>query len=386
MPLSSCASIAAYMRSLAELLEVCKSSAPSLEAAEACLRDTSELSSTRLKFVSAKGLTALHEACSRGHFDIVRLLLQQKADVNAASFMPNNVQVQGHLDLKETPLHLAAANGHSRVAALLLQAGANIAVLTAKGLSALHVAVVGLDGRQHVDVVRVIVEELISMSKVRSNRVRVSSIINCSDAFECSALHAAAREGSVPIVQLLLSVKGVNVNMTDIRGQTALHLASAHGHSLIVSLIAKCSECEMNKRLQANQDSCVHVAARRGHVDVLIALGAAGAHLVNEVKDAAGKIKSVQLISNKSLQLSTPLDVVQGDEARDFLEKAFDMFLLCAAAPGRSGSIGGGRSIKSILSHPRTRVSFLSFRTNANNTPLHVAVMSQNIEGLTSAS
>ena len=362
------------MRSLSNLLQICKSSAPSLEEAEACLHEHSELSRPRLTFQSEKGLTPLHEASSRGHIDIVDFLLQQKADVNAATFLQKSRDAQG--DSKETPLHLATANGHARVVALLIRAGANIGAITAKGDSALHVSV-GTVGAHRVDAAKVIVDEIIAMSKVRSNLSVVSSIINCTDALKCSPLHLAAKEGALPIVKLLLSVKTVDVSGMNLSGQNPLHLASTFGHGLIVRAIAKCRESDVNKRSQTKaRDSCLHMAARRAHVNVLIELGAAGTQLVNEVKDAAGKIKSLQLISNDDSERLNVFDVAQGDEARTFVEMAFDIFRLCRGEP-----VSSGRSIESILADPHTRRSFLGFRTTSNNTPLHIATLSQNIEG-----
>ena len=47
--------------------------------------------------------TPLHEACNRGHYKIVRVLLKAGADVNAKG-------LEG-----DTPLHDAASNGHMKV-------------------------------------------------------------------------------------------------------------------------------------------------------------------------------------------------------------------------------------------------------------------------------
>ena len=49
------------------------------------------------------GWTPLHEACNRGHFKIVKVLLEAGADVHA----------KGLED--DTPLHDAASNGHMKV-------------------------------------------------------------------------------------------------------------------------------------------------------------------------------------------------------------------------------------------------------------------------------
>jgi ankyrin repeat protein len=66
------------------------------------------------------GSTALHHAAWRGHADVVKLLLQAGADVNAKTRSNS-----------ETPLHLAAMHGHTDVIQLLLQAGADVNARTA---------------------------------------------------------------------------------------------------------------------------------------------------------------------------------------------------------------------------------------------------------------
>ena len=54
-----------------------------------------------------------HDASYAGRVDVLRLLLQRNADVNATSFM------------NRTPLHWAAAQGHVNVAQVLLEHGAD---------------------------------------------------------------------------------------------------------------------------------------------------------------------------------------------------------------------------------------------------------------------
>jgi hypothetical protein len=59
------------------------------------------------------GLTPLHFACARGHFNVVEYLIEHDADVNAKS------------SSMRTPLHYATENGHAGVVEMLLARGAN---------------------------------------------------------------------------------------------------------------------------------------------------------------------------------------------------------------------------------------------------------------------
>jgi ankyrin repeat protein len=64
------------------------------------------------------GETALHLAAGEGHLEIVKLLLEHGADVNAKTAY-------------ETALHLAAGEGHLEIVKLLLEHGADVNAKTA---------------------------------------------------------------------------------------------------------------------------------------------------------------------------------------------------------------------------------------------------------------
>ena len=139
----------------------------------------------------------------------------------------------------------------------------------------------------------------------------------------------------------------------------------------------------MNKRVKLkSQDTPLHLAARRGHVHVLMQLAAAGAHLMMETKGAATGKDVLEVILNDNAQRQSPLDVAVGD-ARLFLEDAVQLFRLCEGGAGHSSSSSSSsiKSIKSILASSLTRYSLLNFRTTSNNTPLHIAARSNNRQG-----
>lgn len=72
------------------------------------------------------GNTALHEAALNGHLDVVKLLIENDADVNTQSFEM----------FRDTPLIDASANGHLEVVKYLLSHGADPTICNAKGLTA----------------------------------------------------------------------------------------------------------------------------------------------------------------------------------------------------------------------------------------------------------
>ena len=105
--------------------------------------------------------TALWVAAAKGHFDVVRLLIEQNADVDgrtsgnstplrAAAFdghldivrylVENRADVNARNDFNSTPLMVTCDKGHPNVATYLVKHGANINLQDNEGSSCLHYA------------------------------------------------------------------------------------------------------------------------------------------------------------------------------------------------------------------------------------------------------
>ena len=76
------------------------------------------------------GRTPLHEAALRGHKEVVELVIDKDADVNAKDWM------------SRTPLHNAALDGHKEIVELLIAKGADV---NAKGESGFYKGQTPLD-------------------------------------------------------------------------------------------------------------------------------------------------------------------------------------------------------------------------------------------------
>ena len=128
----------------------------------------------------------LHVAAREGHLNVVKLLLQHGADVNAAAAP----------DLT-TALHCAVENSHhaAEVARLLLDAGADVNAATMWGGTALHYT--SEWGR--LEVVQLLLDR--------------GADVNAAPALGRTALHRAARSGRVEVARLLLD-RGADVNAT----------------------------------------------------------------------------------------------------------------------------------------------------------------------------
>ncbi len=86
------------------------------------------------------GLTALHASAERGHVEIAKLLIAAGADLDAETRI-------GHY----TPLHLAGRGGHGHVVLALAEAGADVSRATSNtGVTPLHLAASAVGGEPAV--------------------------------------------------------------------------------------------------------------------------------------------------------------------------------------------------------------------------------------------
>lgn len=151
--------------------------------------------------------TALHLACYRGREDVVQLLLERNADVNARD-----------LQFGSTGLHLACISGHTTIVKRLLDKKADINAADANGKTSLHVAC----SRNNESVV----------SLLLANGVFVDSR---NDENE-TALHHACAQGKENIVKMLLD-NNADVNAVNKCYETPLHKACEGGHKTCVELL-----------------------------------------------------------------------------------------------------------------------------------------------------
>ena len=237
-----------------------------------------------VKVRSAQGQTALHYAARRGHDEAVRLLLSARADVDAR-------EAGGW-----SPLMLAAKRGHETAVRALLSATPALELQTGAGLSALSLACVGGHRR--------------AVAALVAAGVDAAS----ADGDGWTPVHIAAKHGFVEVLRDLLSTergKSAATGATQREGDTPLHLCCRRGHGALVPLLlaagaepgrrnlaqgqgplhcaAWTGDCEALSALlaaKAEPDLCdadgetaLHVAARHGQPDVIVALLMHGAQL-----------------------------------------------------------------------------------------------------------
>ncbi len=195
-------------------------------------------------------ISVLHIAALNGHFEIVKFLVEEVGLDPLLS------------DVKQkTPLHSASQNGGIKVVDYLIdQAKYQDPVekvvhdTTEMGTTLLHFAVASGNSK--------LVEHFI---------VDLHMDPNIQDKFGVAALHVAAREGHLKVIQYLTSLKNCSLLIkTHTYGLNALHIASKNGHLNIVKCLI------LDKNISANIETNLitkitplHLAAQSGFLKVV---------------------------------------------------------------------------------------------------------------------
>uniref|UniRef100_A0A673Z602 Ankyrin 1 n=1 Tax=Salmo trutta TaxID=8032 RepID=A0A673Z602_SALTR len=221
--------------------------------------------------------TPLHCAARMGHKELVKLLLEHKAN-------PDSATTAGH-----TPLHIAAREGHPHTTRILLDGGAQQTKMTKKGFTPLHVAC----KYGKVDVVELLLERGANPNAagkngltplhvaVHHNNLDVAKLLVSKGGNAHSTarngytpLHIAAKQNQVEVAGCLLQY-GASANAESLQGVTPLHLASQEGRpDMVALLISKQANVNLGNK---NGLTPLHLVAQEGHVgiaDTLVKQGA----------------------------------------------------------------------------------------------------------------
>ncbi|OQR96508.1 hypothetical protein ACHHYP_15493 [Achlya hypogyna] len=237
------------------------------------------------------GYTALSVAVEQGHLPVVRAL----ADGGA-----NLLQVTA---IGLTLLHIASFSGWCDIAAYLIGLGANIFAMDKIGGRSIVYAVTN----GHADVAELLLpyvdvnaEEAstrevmvlphdepalrrdlnagFSLVHIASAQNQVETLatlmkapaldVNKADpTFGLTALHIACGSGHLPILQLLLIHRDIDVNAVDKDGRTGLHIACLYGQPAVVSALLACPTVDRTAETRDGTTGFV-LACNRGFVDI----------------------------------------------------------------------------------------------------------------------
>lgn len=248
-------------------------------------------------FENQPGGSALHMAAAAGNLDVARLLLDRGANVN--------LQSSGAM----TPLH--SSMKHPTMVKLLIDRGADINAITKEGCSALD-----LTWESNPESINTLIAHGAKMNLFTAIRLGLPDVVksmierepelaNATQAGhpDQSILQAAAANAEVDLVTFLLD-HGAAVNYVDKSHRTALWEASEKGDLEIVSLL-------LSRGAVVTRDyyfgSPLFAAAKSGDVEV-------GRLLIQNGAD----------IHQRSLGLETPLHIAASSNRVDFINFLLD--------------------------------------------------------------
>lgn len=196
------------------------------------------------------GFTALHYAAGNGSLQCLSLLLEARADHNAAVFEDG-----------ATPLHLAAGEGKVEVVQKLLESRAALEMTLHCGRTALHCA--AQEGQ--AEVVRLLLDAQAEKDTPTQDD-------------HCSPLTLASSRGYLDVVRLLIEASAdvdYSLPWSEGFGTTALHMAATSGFAEVVQALLK-GGATKDKAVSGGLTP-LHVACRFGRLEVVRALIEAGA-------------------------------------------------------------------------------------------------------------
>lgn len=219
-----------------------------------------------------QGFTPLHYACKKGARDIVKLLIENNADVNMAS----NTSV--------TPLHFAASLGNQEIIQCLLDAGADVNATDKDGKSILIYSVLA----KKVEAAKYLIGKGADVSiKDNENRTAVDyanalglpyfiadvsvDSVGETDAYGNTPLHQSCFNGQSEVVKVMLAKGNVDVNAVNNAGETPLFTAVGRDNIYVSELLLDAGALPDKNTNEGV--SPLHAAAANGNehmVDLLI--------------------------------------------------------------------------------------------------------------------
>ena len=289
--------------------------------------------------VSDNGNSPLHLACTGKFFTMARYIIQSckwsKKSLNVTNVNGN------------TALHIACKNGDIDTVRKFMNAyfmtDIDFNAINAKGLTPLHLACYF----GHNEVVAMLIE--------KSMEFEID--LEAKNEEDNTPLHMACSRGHIEVVKLLMNkLKSVNLSLKNTDGCTPFHIACSHGQKEIVQLLLNISK-------EQNIDLNMRDHQGRTPVNAVCqVIQSKGLHLI--------EILELLLTFSRDLKI----DVNTADDKGNTPIHA----LLSMKHTRFSRCLSDSKILERLH---QSNVRFDAVDANGN-TPLHLAVMSRNLEGI----
>lgn len=296
-----------------------------------------------------QGETALHYTAYLDAHHLFEHLLKE-----------NPLALNKQNELGRTPLMEAAVSGSLKFASKLINAGAEANVVDTDGKTALHLAGWVED--------LAMVDLLVTNPSVDINlRVAKTSGLSSGD----TALIRAARYGAGGIVRRLIEA-GADVNAFNDTGFSALHMAAMNNSLQIVEILVNAPQIDIDSlsrksKFSVGDASAVTMAAWGGHAETVRELLRAGADPGDEALYLAVMRRNAAVVETL-LQFNVEIDILR--ESSAFENDRLSILMVAI--------LGGSMQIlKALLSKGRPNINLQSHK---GKTALMIAVKAKKIE------
>src|SRR5215510_3049073 len=274
-----------------------------------------------MALVSAQGLTAagsdIADAAMNKNKDVVRSLLQKKADVNAP-------QIDG-----TTALHWAVRADDLETADLLIRAGANVSAANREAVTPMQLAAINGSARMLERLIKAGANPNVSLSKFGDTALMLAARTGKTDAVKLLLDNGAQTNaletwgGTTPLMwavseRHLDTVKLLLTNGADVNARSYF-VPSAHGRGFEGATPEAPKPEHKVEELAGGWLTPLMFAAREGDLEIARALVAAGANLnaiAGDGKDALGLAVFNGQYELASFLIDNKVDVNHADEQR----------------------------------------------------------------------
>lgn len=202
--------------------------------------------------------TCLHLVANFGTLTMAYLILSRANSLDFVNMMDKEMR---------TPIMYAVAGKKSDILKLLCQCGADVTVRGPDGMTVLHLAAkIG-----NIAATQIILENYRQIATIS----KLQKFINSTDDGHWTALVWAAENGYAEIVNYLISL-GADPNICDSENNTVLHWASLAGK--LESIYPLMSNSDLNIQ-NIHGDTALHIASRQSKTKICMLLMGNGANM-----------------------------------------------------------------------------------------------------------